>query len=619
MNNLTKGGQVFFQNIRMFLDVFWKLVIVFLIGFSVIFSSLIYYETTPYERYEAEVLVENAPFSLLFKAISEKLDQMGLVSESQDQSFKIDFKNPDGEVVKLSQNQVISEISNSSFFEKISWILKLSLIQALLGSLVLTVISAKFLMSYGQRLSEKKILRGTQVVEAKILSNLLKRKFKKEALKFSINGIPLPPHSETQHIWINGTTGSGKTVAMSELMAQVREGSHRAIVYDIMGTFVGRFYRPGKDIILNPFDERSMSWNVWAECQRGVDFDLLAASQIPISGAGHQDPFWLKSARSLYAATARQLQKTGEMSNSKLLKTLLMADLDELRELLKNTEVESLLSKDLDKTALSVKAVLADYIKGLRFLKDEGPVFSIKDWVKKEDDSWLFISSRPDTHETLMPLISTWYDLAIATALSLPNSKDRRIFNFLDELPTLQSLPSLQKGLAQGRQKGLCFVLGTQDLSQLRVSYGVDQAKSIIGNANTKLILRTTDDAENIAAMFNQSEVQEYQENLSYGVNENRDGVSINKHRNLQHLILPSELQMLDDLEGYLRIPGKYPIAKVKLDYVNYPELNERFIPREQEVDLLSEIENQAHPENTEVQLKKSKRIPLEFGKFSGV
>ena len=36
-------------------------------------------------------------------------------------------------------------------------------------------------------------------------------------------GIPFPPRSETQHTIVSGTTGSGKTVLISDLVAQVRE------------------------------------------------------------------------------------------------------------------------------------------------------------------------------------------------------------------------------------------------------------------------------------------------------------------------------------------------------------------------------------------------------------
>jgi len=597
MNNLTQGGQVFFQNMRMFADIFWKLMTVFFMTFCASMALIFYFKTGSYERYEAFVLLATGPFAALSHGIGSFLNYMGLVSHSDlaDQTF-MNFKMPDGSQLRLSQSEVIDRIAQPDFLDSIIWLLKLDLFISLVIGFMASLVTGKLLSQFGFAMTEKKVLRGTRLCEPSELRNLVKKKDIKSPSPFSLSKVPLPKNAETQHIWINGTTGSGKTVAMSELMSQVRAQGHRAIVYDIMGTFVGRFYRPGKDIILNPFDERSAAWNLWSECKRSEDYDNIASSQIPlVPGVSSQDPFWVKAARSLYSATARRLEKRGKADTETFLRYLLTSDLEKLRELLKDTEAESLVAKDLEKTALSVKATLTDYIKVMRFLKNDGDPFSIRDWVKKEDeDSWIFISSRADCHEILTPLISAWYDIAITSALSLSSNPDRRIFNFIDELPTLQYLPSLHKGMAQGRQKGLCFVLGTQDLSQLKVNYGHDNAKSIIGNANTKLILRTVDDAEATSAMFNQSEVQDQNQSVSYGIKDSRDGVSLNKQRHLQQVVLPSELQLLDDLEGYLKFPGNFPVTKIKLEYVNYPELNERLVPRVSDVDLLDDIENES-------------------------
>ncbi|HNA62659.1 MAG TPA: type IV secretion system DNA-binding domain-containing protein, partial [Rhabdochlamydiaceae bacterium] len=40
----------------------------------------------------------------------------------------------------------------------------------------------------------------------------------------------------------------------------------RAIVVDITGEFVEKYYQPSCDIILNPFDPKSAQWHPWAEC-----------------------------------------------------------------------------------------------------------------------------------------------------------------------------------------------------------------------------------------------------------------------------------------------------------------------------------------------------------------
>lgn len=592
--DLTKGGQTFFQSMRMFFDIFWKLVIAFILVWIVSFALIGYVKTTSYQRYKIYVLLKAEPMSFLFHRVGKELGDIGLVSKNNPESgAKITFQNEDGSAEHLTDDEAVNRVATSYFIGFIRNLLFWNSIQSTILSFLMTYLLAWFLIRFGQAVTEQKTLRGTTLQSSKELSDEIRNRNRKKLSPLSIAKVPLPEGGETKHIWINGTTGAGKTVAFSELMTQVRKQKGKAIVYDIMGTFTARFYRPGKDIILNPFDDRSPAWNLWAECEKSVDYEALAASLIPIiPGAASQDPFWTKAARSLVSATARRLAKTGKPKTITLLRYLLTADLEKLQDLLKNTEAEALVSEKLEKTALSVKAVLNDYIKSMRFLHDDGDLFSIRDWVKNEDDdSWLFITSRSDYHETLKPLISAWYDVAITTALSLPHNQKRRIYNFIDELPTLQYLPSLEKGISQGRQFGLCFVLGTQALSQMRVSYGVDNAKTVVDNCNTKIMLRTAGDADQIAGLFNKSELQENSESVSYGVTDNRDGVSISKRTHMQYVVLPSELQDLDDLNAYLRVPGSYPVAKITFDYVKYPEPNERLVPRDADVDWLVEGE----------------------------
>ncbi|WP_155485554.1 type IV secretion system DNA-binding domain-containing protein, partial [Vibrio harveyi] len=74
----------------------------------------------------------------------------------------------------------------------------------------------------------------------------------------------------------------------------------------------------------------------------------------------------------------------------------------------------SLVSKDIKKTAISIKSVLATYIKSLRFLDgldekdDNGKLkrkpFSITDWVLDDKQrGFLFLSSNAQQHASLRP------------------------------------------------------------------------------------------------------------------------------------------------------------------------------------------------------------------------
>lgn len=98
-----------------------------------------------------------------------------------------------------------------------------------------------------------------------------------------------------------------------------------------------------------------------------------------------------------------------------------------------------------DKTAISIRAVLTNYVKAIRYLQGiehNGESFTIRDWMRgvREDqkNGWLFISSNADTHASLKPVISMWLSIAIRGLLAMGENRNRRVWFFCDEL-TAQS------------------------------------------------------------------------------------------------------------------------------------------------------------------------------------
>ena len=67
---------------------------------------------------------------------------------------------------------------------------------------------------------------------------------------------------------------------------------------------------------------------------------------------------------------------------------------------------------------------------------------------------------------------------------------------------------------------------------------------------------------------------------MTYGANTIRDGVSLTPRRELRALALPSEIMRLPNLEGYLKFPGPFPVASIRLKYVERPPAAERFVAR---------------------------------------
>lgn len=45
-----------------------------------------------------------------------------------------------------------------------------------------------------------------------------------------------------------------------------------------------------------------------------------------------------------------------------------------------------------------------------------------------------------------------------------------------------------------------------------------------------------------------------------------RDGVSINQERRKETIVIDSQFIQLDDLEAYMRLPGDWPVVKVKFE-----------------------------------------------------
>jgi len=228
--------------------------------------------------------------------------------------------------------------------------------------------------------------------------------------------------------------------------------------------------------------------------------------------------------------------------------------------------------------------MLTANVSALEFLPDEGEPFSIRQWVSREDgDGFLFLTSRGDQHASLRGLISTWLEIAVNALLSLDQADGRRIWVILDELPTLHQVPSLQPGLAESRQFGGCFVLGVQVASALRDLYGRNGAETISGLCGTRVVLAAPDrdTAQWSADSLGRSEVEEVAENVSYGANTIRDGVSLTPRRELRALALPADIMRLPNLHGYLKFPGPYPVASIVLKPVERPVQAPRFVPRE--------------------------------------
>ena len=445
----------------------------------------------------------------------------------------------------------------------------------------------------GAALGRHHRIRGAELVPARVLTRRI-RPWPSRVLDalplparvrpYRIAGVPYPERTETQHTIVSGTTGAGKTVLIADLVEQIRARGERCVLYDKMGSYTETFFDARRDVLLNPLDARSPRWSPFLEARSPRDFDMMAAALIP-QQKDTIDPFWVTAARQLFANGAAVLWAKGVSENRVLVEHLLKTELTALAQAMEGTVAQSIVDPENPKTALSVRAMLTANLGALEYLPDTGEPFSIRTWVDRDEgDGCLFLTSRGDQHASLRGLISTWLEIAVSALLSLPRDDARRIWLVLDELPTLHQVPSLQPGLAESRQFGGCFVLGVQVASALRDLYGRNGAETISGLCGTRVVLAAPDrdTAQWSADSLGRAEVEEIAEGVSYGANTIRDGVSLTPKRELRALALPSEIMRLANLEGYLKLPGPYPVAEIRLKYRRRAKAAERFVAREE-------------------------------------
>ena len=443
----------------------------------------------------------------------------------------------------------------------------------------------------GRRVRRGRRLRGGELATAGELARRT-RPFRRDMLHlmrghgaepYTVARVPLPKDAETTHAIVSGTTGSGKTVLISDLVEQIRARGERCIVYDKMGSYTETFFDEARDVLLNPLDGRSPRWSPFLEARNALDFNTMAEALIP-----HQkdiaDPFWLNSARQLFARGASVLRERGETRNRALVDLLLKTGLNELAGAIGDTSAKSIVDPANPKTALSVRAMLAANIGAMELLPDEGAPFSIREWVGREGSGGsLFLTSRGDQHASLRGLITTWLEIAVNSLLSLPQSDDRRVWVILDELPTLHRFPSLEPGLSQARQYGGCFVLGVQVFSALRDLYGREGAQTISGLCGTRVVLAAPDKdtSEWSAKSLGGVEMESVSEGVSYDTP--HGGVTLSTRQDERSLVLPSEVSRLDNLCGYLKFPGEWPVARIRLRYKARKPVAPRFVPKAKE------------------------------------
>lgn len=403
-------------------------------------------------------------------------------------------------------------------------------------------------------------------------------------IPYTIAGIPYPWHGEQTHTFAIGTTGSGKSTAIKELVDQIRARNGKAVIFDLTGSFIQSYFDPDRDILLNPLDSRCPQWSIFEDCETRSEFTAAAEALVPNDG-GTSEPFWVLAARTLLIEGCLRLRQLGYTTNSALHEYIMTAALPAVNRLVQNTIAAPLTDPEAARMAESIRSTLNTNAAALSTLPKDGPTFSVKKWVQTEHarGSILFVSARYVDLPTVRILLTLWLDTAINSMMALPVSPHNiRLWFLFDELGALHRLPAIEKGMQTARNFGGAFLLGVHTISKLRETYGEKIADTLASLARTKLILATPDyaSAQWCSQQIGSSEWQQMEQGISYGYANVRDAVTLTNKRQTEALVMPDQIMKMRDLDGWLVFPQDLPAGSIRLKFKARPDIATPFIQR---------------------------------------
>ena len=388
-------------------------------------------------------------------------------------------------------------------------------------------------------------------------------------------GLAVRPADETKHFKFIGTTGTGKSTAITELLEGALERGDRAVFADPDGGYLARFRDPGRgDVILNPFDPRSVKWDPFAEIHTAYDVEQLASGLIP-STEDASSREWRGYARTFLSAVAARCHRNGERDVAELWRLLAIAPARELRKVVAGSPAQPFLDADNARMFGSIRSVTGSAVAALGYIQAQRAAsFSVRNWVRAGSGS-LFVPYQANQIAALRSIIATWVRLAIFEAMTRPE-EDQRLWFVIDELDALGAIDGLKDALARLRKFGGRCVIGFQSIAQVSNTYGTGDAQTIVENCGNTLILRCSGSDNGGTSQFASRLIGD-REIVRRQTSRGRDreapfffkgarrSTNVSEQHVIEAAVMPSELEQLPDLSGFLKTASSRAWRRVRL------------------------------------------------------
>jgi type IV secretory pathway TraG/TraD family ATPase VirD4 len=326
------------------------------------------------------------------------------------------------------------------------------------------------------------------------------------------------------HALFLGSTGSGKTNAIRHVLRGIigtLTEDDVVVVFDTKGDYVQEFYREDrKDVviahrpIISPKSETRhfnyVTWNLFEEI-RADEPEFRGETTNEISKTMFEDllttddPFFPRAAQEVtQAVMTGMMRETPDRLPTNADFIAFIRDYDRVVALLRRYEdLEYALWYIRDRTTQSQGVISFTHVSANEILTGafaKAGDFSIRDFIRSRGKRVAFLEYDVRTGGVIGPVFRMLFDLAIKESLGRGGSKGN-VYFVVDELGRLPNLHHLDDGVSFGRQLGVKFVVGTQNVNQLYDSYGKERASSIFSNFGTVFVFKLNDqESRDVAA-----------------------------------------------------------------------------------------------------------------------
>ncbi|HUN25150.1 MAG TPA: type IV secretion system DNA-binding domain-containing protein [Steroidobacteraceae bacterium] len=381
----------------------------------------------------------------------------------------------------------------------------------------------------------------------------------------TLAGLAIAAEDETKHFKLIGTTGTGKSTAIHEMLSAALARGDRAIIADPDGGYRSRFYDPARgDVILNPFDRDARKWDLFGEISNDYDAEQLARSLIPESGDA--DRSWSEYARTFVSALAHRLIAGDSRDDRLLYELTTSASVTTLREMLLGTPAGPFLEKGNERMFGSIRSIASSAVRALQYTtRQQAEPISVRQWVRSGaarrsggSGGVLFLPYRAGEIAALGSAISAWMRLGIFEALDRGEG-DQRLWFVIDELDALGAIDGLKDALARLRKFGGRCILGFQSIAQVSGTYGRGVAETIVENCGNTLILRCSASehggtSEFASRLIGQREVLHTTLSRTRRSGDLRGSTTASESVRIEPTVMASEIERLADLTGFLKL-----------------------------------------------------------------